>query len=167
VQGACGRLETPGDGKWDRHLSSSEWKMLRYGDTFVALNLNMPPTAKVVALSILANRCADAGSYMFPITSTHTEISPGSPAPFYLVFSPHGSRDFSASIELRILADGDGAFDVELKNVKMDDRDSESRTSTEKCIKEHGSAQCRYVSLEEDLDGLQAGVATWDSTRCK
>jgi len=167
VQGGCGRLEAPGDGKWDRHLSSSEWKTLRYGDAFVALNIDMPPAAKVVELSILANRCGDAGSYMFPITSTHTDISPGSPAPFYLLFSPRGSKDFSASIELRLVADGEGAFDVELKNVTMDDRDGESRASTAQCIKEHGSSQCRYVSLEEDLDGLQAGVATWDSTRCQ
>jgi hypothetical protein len=167
VQNGCGRLETPGDGKWDRHLSSSEWRTLRYGDTFVALNLDMPPTAKVVELSILANRCSDTGSYMFPITSTRTDMSPGSPVPFYLVFSPHGSKDFSASIELRVLTEGEGAFDVELRNVKMDDRDSESRASTEKCIREHGSAQCHYVSLDEDLDGLQAGVAMLDSTRCR
>jgi hypothetical protein len=127
----------------------------------------MPPAAKVVGLSILANRCSKVGSYMFPITSTHTDTSPGSPVPFYLFFSPHGSKDFSASIELRLLTDGEGVFDVELKNVNMDDRDSESRASTEKCIREHGSAQCHYVSLDEDLDGLQAGVATWDSTRCQ
>lgn len=167
VQGDCGRLETPGDGKWDRHFSSSEWKTLRYADTFIALNLDLPPTAKAVELSILANRCSDTGSYMFPIPSTHTDMSPGSPAPFYLSFSPHGSKDFSASIELRLLTDGEGAFDVELKNVKMDDRDSESAALMEKCIHEHGGAQCHYVSLEQDLDGLQAGAGTSDSTRCQ
>jgi len=167
VQSGCGRLETPGDGQWDRHLSSSEWKTLRYGDTFVALNIEMPPTAKVVGLSILANRCSDIGSYMYPITSTHTGTKAGGPVPFYLLFSPHDSKDFSASIELRLLADGEGLFDVELKNVKMDDRDIESRASTEKCIREHGSAQCYFASLEEDLDGILAGVETWDSTRCQ
>ena len=163
----CGRLETPGDGRWDRHFSSSEWKTLRYADTFIALNIDMPPTAKAVGLSFLANRCSNVGGYMFPITSTHTDKDPGSPVPFYLFFSPHGSRDFSASIELRLLTDGEGAFDVELKNVTMEDRDSESRASIDTCIREHGSAQCKYASLAEDLDGLQAGVATWDSTRCQ
>ncbi len=167
VQGGCGRLETPGDGNWDRHLSSSEWKTLRYGDTFVALDLDMPPTAKVVQLSILANRCSESGSFMFPITSAHSDVSPGFPVPVNLFFSPRDSKDFSASIELRLLTDGMGVFDIELRNVKMDDRDSESRAATEKCIKEHGSGHCRYVSLDEDLDGVSAGVATLDSTSCE
>lgn len=167
VQGSCGRLENPGDGNWERHLSSSEWKTVRYQDTFVALNLDMPPIARVVELSILANRCGGAGSYMFPITSTHTDRRPGSPAPFYLSFNPHGSKDFTASIELRIVTDGVGAFDVGLANVTIDDRDSETSATTEKCMRAHGGPECRWVSLDEDLDGLLAGVATPDSSRCQ
>jgi len=167
VQGECGRLESPGDGNWDRHLSSSQWKTLGYADTFVAVNLELPPTATAVELSILAERCGKSGSFMFPITSTHTDTKPGSPVPIYLSFSPHGSSDFTATVELHLLADGDGAFDLEVKGVKVDDRDPASRARAEECVAQHRGSECRYVSLEPDLDGVVAGVGNEDFTHCQ
>lgn len=167
VQGECGRLESPGDGNWERHVSSSQWKTLGYADTFIALNLELPPTATAVELSILAERCAKGGSFMFPITSTHTDARPGSPIPVYLSFSPHGSSDFTATIELRLRSDGDGAFDVEVTGVKMDDRDLVSRARAEECVAQRRGSACRYASLEPDLDGVLAGVANGDFTHCQ
>jgi hypothetical protein len=167
VQGECGRLENPGDGNWERHLSGSQWKTLGYTDTFVALNLELPPTVTAVELSFLANRCAKGGSFMFPITSTHTDTKPGSPIPVYLSFSPHGSSDFTATIEVRLLSDGAGAFDVEVTGVKMDDRDPASRARAEECVAQHRGSECRYASLEPDLDGVLAGVANGDLKHCQ
>ena len=167
AQGECGRLGTPGDGIWDAHVSGSEWKVLKYGDAFVAANMELPPTAKTVELSILTNRCGDGVSFMFPITSSQTDAHPGAPVPFYLSFSPRGSRDFTATVEMRLLADGQGLFDVEVASVTMDDRDVDTKAATEKCIREHGGARCGFVSLEPDLDGLVAGVAATDAARCR
>ncbi len=167
LRGECGRLETPGDGAWERHFSGSQWKTLPWAESFVALTVDLPPSAKAVELSILANDCGETGSFMFPVTSTHTGTSPGTPAPFYLAFSPRESRDFTATLELRILTDNEGNFDVELKKVWMDDRDPESRAAFEACVREHGDAGCRYVTLEEDPDGNAAGAGDRDSARCE
>ena len=167
VQGDCGRLGTPGDGIWDSRVSGSEWKVLEYGDAFVAANMELPPTARTFELSVLTNRCGEGVSFMFPITSSHTDARAGSPVPFYLTFSPHGSRDFTATVGIRLLTDGQGLFDVEVASVTMEDRDVETQTATEKCIRERGDARCGFVSLEPDLDGLVAGVTATDATRCR
>ncbi len=167
VQGECGRLEAPGDGRWYRHFSGSQWRSLPWAETFVAVNLDLPQSAKGVELSILANECDDSGSFMFPITSTHTDETPGAPAPFYLLFSPRESRDFTATVELRLLTDNEGNFDVELTKVRMEDRDPDSRAAFEACVRERGSALCRYVSLEGDPDGAVAGASARESSHCE